>query len=91
MIAGEAGPEAIMPLQRGSDGRLGVGVAPVNIQVNNNSSAQISVTREEDIIRIAVSESRAAAAGDFVKSMSSGYGSYARALEKGYNTPRMAT
>ena len=35
-LAGEAGPEAIMPLSRGSDGRLGVamsGGAPANITV----------------------------------------------------------
>lgn len=35
-LAGEAGPEAIMPLQRGPDGRLGVGGAggPVNVTFN---------------------------------------------------------
>lgn len=36
-LAGEAGPEAIMPLQRGSDGRLGVAAAGggmVNISFN---------------------------------------------------------
>lgn len=36
-LAGEAGPEAIMPLQRGSDGRLGVGASgngAVNISFN---------------------------------------------------------
>ena len=36
-LAGEAGPEAIMPLARGSDGRLGVaaaGAAPANVTVN---------------------------------------------------------
>ena len=37
-LMGEAGPEAIMPLTRGADGRLGVrsagGAAPVNITMN---------------------------------------------------------
>lgn len=36
-LAGEAGPEAIMPLQRGSDGRLGVaasGGASINVNFN---------------------------------------------------------
>lgn len=37
-LAGEAGPEAILPLQRGPDGRLGVatggGGAPVNVVFN---------------------------------------------------------
>lgn len=35
-LAGEAGPEAIVPLQRGSDGRLGIGMAaaaPTNVTV----------------------------------------------------------
>jgi phage-related minor tail protein len=36
-LAGEAGPEAILPLARGSDGRLGVaasGASPVNVSVS---------------------------------------------------------
>ncbi len=36
-LAGEAGPEAILPLRRGADGRLGVaggGGQPVNVTVN---------------------------------------------------------
>lgn len=36
-LAGEAGPEAILPLRRGSDGRLGVAAADggsVNVMVN---------------------------------------------------------
>ncbi|PZO65273.1 MAG: phage tail protein [Paracoccus denitrificans] len=38
-LMGEAGPEAIMPLRRGADGRLGVAAAqgnarPMNVQVN---------------------------------------------------------
>ena len=35
-VMGEAGPEAIMPLQRGSDGRLGIGATPVTVNVINN-------------------------------------------------------
>lgn len=37
-VAGEAGPEAIMPLRRGADGKLGVGSAPVTVNVYNNGS-----------------------------------------------------
>ena len=40
-LMGEAGPEAIMPLKRGADGRLGVsggGSAPVNVTVNVDAS-----------------------------------------------------
>lgn len=52
-VMGEAGPEAIMPLKRGSDGSLGVQMhgqsnsgggsgAVVNINIVNNSKAQVS-------------------------------------------------
>jgi hypothetical protein len=40
-VLGEAGPEAIMPLSRGNDGKLGVAAAPVKIEVNNYSSATV--------------------------------------------------
>ena len=36
-VAGEAGPEAIMPLSRDSSGKLGVGAPPINLVVNNNA------------------------------------------------------
>ncbi len=38
-LAGEAGPEAIMPLQRGPDGRLGVGGAGGHVSVTFNVTA----------------------------------------------------
>ncbi len=42
-LAGEAGPEAIMPLRRGADGRLGVasdggGASPVTIHIATNDA-----------------------------------------------------
>lgn len=42
-LMGEAGPEAVMPLKRGRDGRLGVASSGgnVNIQINNYSGAQV--------------------------------------------------
>ena len=49
-LMGEAGPEAIMPLKRGSDGKLGVstnGAAPVVQIINQIPDAQ--VTREREI------------------------------------------
>jgi len=50
-LMGEAGPEAIMPLKRGQDGKLGVstnggiGNSGINIEINviNNAQAQASV------------------------------------------------
>lgn len=45
-VMGEAGPEAIMPLTRGSDGKLGVQAttAPVIVNVINNSGAEATTT-----------------------------------------------
>ncbi|MEN6541997.1 phage tail tape measure protein [Parvibaculum sp.] len=50
-LAGEAGPEAIMPLQRGSDGRLGVAAQgnsqPVTIHFNVTATDAASFRRSE--------------------------------------------
>lgn len=50
-VMGEAGPEAVMPLRRGSDGSLGVqadGVGKdVVVNVYNNSNAQASVNQRQ--------------------------------------------
>jgi len=51
-LAGEAGPEAIMPLQRGSDGRLGVGGGGGAINVTFNvtaSDARSFMNSEADV------------------------------------------
>lgn len=52
-LMGEAGPEAIMPLKRASDGSLGVdatgvgGTTNVVVEINNYSSEEISATETE--------------------------------------------
>jgi phage-related minor tail protein len=49
-LAGEAGPEAIVPLQRGSDGRLGIGMsaaAPANVTVQVVTPDAASFQRSE--------------------------------------------
>jgi len=49
-LAGEAGPEAIMPLRRGADGRLGVAASrgrPANITVNITTPDAESFRRSE--------------------------------------------
>lgn len=45
-LMGEAGPEAILPLQRGAGGNLGIAAAPVNVTVNNMASGVRVNTRE---------------------------------------------
>lgn len=51
-LMGEAGPEAIMPLRRGSDGRLGVAAASqapvINQTIINNTSAKVTTRDEPD-------------------------------------------
>jgi lambda family phage tail tape measure protein len=46
-VMGEAGTEAIMPLQRGSDGRLGVASTPSNVIVNIHNNVGANVTQSE--------------------------------------------
>jgi phage-related minor tail protein len=50
-LAGEAGPEAIMPLTRGADGRLGIGMAgqatPANVTVHIAAPDAASFRRSE--------------------------------------------
>ena len=50
-VMGEAGPEAILPLSRGADGKLGVkagGASPIqvitNVNVDNSGNAQTSTS-----------------------------------------------
>ena len=50
-VMGEAGPEAIVPLKRGADGKLGVsagGGGGGNVTINNYSSAQVETKRTPD-------------------------------------------
>ncbi len=52
-VMGEAGPEAIMPLRRGSDGSLGVvasggSAGNVSVQVINNSTSQATTSETVD-------------------------------------------
>lgn len=64
-LAGEAGPEAIMPLARGADGRLGVraggGASPVNVAFHVQATDAASFARSET--QIAAMLARAVARG----------------------------
>ena len=41
-VAGEAGPEAVVPLQRTAGGDLGVAASPVTVNVINNADAKVT-------------------------------------------------
>lgn len=64
-LMGEAGPEAIMPLTRGADGRLGVsaqaGAAPITINMNISTPDAQSFQRSQS--QIAAQMSRALSRG----------------------------
>jgi hypothetical protein len=47
-LMGEAGPEAVMPLQRTADGTLGVRaqVPPLNVAIHNHTDATVSARRD---------------------------------------------
>lgn len=66
-LMGEAGPEAIMPLARGADGRLGVAASggtgrPVSININVSTPDVQSFSRSQS--QIAAQMARALARGD---------------------------
>jgi phage-related minor tail protein len=79
-LMGEAGPEAILPLSRGRDGRLGVAGGGVTVQIINNTSAQVREERArgpsgEDVRRFIVEEmQKATASGQIDRQMGSRFG-----------------
>ena len=83
-VLGEAGPEAIMPLKRGGDGKLGVSAAPVNVNVINNAGAQVSVEQDGNDINVIVDRVRNALTRD----IRSGGNVFAGALQGTYGLNR---
>jgi phage-related minor tail protein len=85
-ILGEAGPEAVMPLSRGRDGRLGVeSSAPqVNVQVINNAGAQVSTRQEGDTLKVIIDNVRRSLIGD----MRRGGTQFSGAIEQTYGLAR---
>ena len=86
-LMGEAGPEAIVPLQRDAAGNLGVSASPVNVIVENNSGQPAEVRQEGNDLRVVIG----AVQSEFTRQMATGQGAFPRALEMGYNTRRKAT
>lgn len=85
-MAGEAGPEAILPLQRNASGQLGVSAAPMNVTVNNNvPGAAVNVRQTDQGLQIDLIERQLA---DRVRR---GGTSLPGALENTYRNGRFAS
>lgn len=82
-VMGEAGPEAIMPLKRGPDGRLGV-AGGGNISIHNYGGSKVTVERDRDDVRILIDQVRAQLASD----VSRGGTALSGALERTYGMRR---
>lgn len=92
-VMGEAGPEAIMPLKRGKDGKLGVSTDGGGVVVNviNNTGAETSTKKRSDgqggsIIDVFIEQAKNAIAGD----IASGNGSVPAAMSGAYGLKRTA-
>lgn len=92
-LMGEAGPEAIMPVQRMRDGKLGVGAVVPNIQIINHTGvpARASVSQTNDRLAIVLEAANMGAnlAEERInRSMRAGYGSTAQSLQRTYGLKR---
>ena len=92
-LMGEAGAEAVMPLRRLRDGRLGVGTVAPSVQIVNNTgvAAKAHVGMRDDRLSIVLEAAQLGAtmAEDrFNRSVRSGYGSAAQAVQGTYGLRR---
>lgn len=94
-VMGEAGPEAIMPLKRGSDGKLGVassGGAPKVVIENHGtpiSNVKVEQSAAETRIVLRAANLGAQMATDRVnRSVRSGYGTTAQSMQSSYGLRR---
>lgn len=85
-MMGEAGPEAIMPLKRGADGKLGVaGGGGTVVTIINNSGQPVRESRERgpdgrELVSIVVGEELAR--GSFDRQLNGRYGSQPRVVRR---------
>jgi tape measure domain-containing protein len=92
-LMGEAGAEAVMPLRRLRDGRLGVGSVAPSVQIVNNTgvAAKAHVGMRDDRLSIVLEAAQLGAtmAEDrFNRSVRSGYGSASQAVQSTYGLRR---
>jgi len=92
-LMGEAGAEAIMPLRRGRDGRLGVSGGSPNIQIVNNTgvAADASVNMQNDRMQIVLEAANMGARmaeRRINRSLRTGYGDTAQSIQRTYGLGR---
>jgi phage-related minor tail protein len=92
-LMGEAGPEAIMPLKRMGDGKLGVAAGLPNIQIVNNTGVQANASAQMkgdrmSIVLEAAQLGASMAEQRFNRSLRTGYGPAAKSMQTVYNLRR---
>jgi hypothetical protein len=83
-VMGEAGPEAVMPLKRGPDGKLGVGGGAVNVAVHNYAGANVSVEQRGKELQIVIDR----VTSDLAGKVASGGNPFTSSLERAYGVRR---
>ena len=92
-LMGEAGAEAIMPLRRGKDGKLGVTGARPRVEIHNNLgiAANASVDESGDRMRIILEAAQLGASmaeHRVNRSLRTGYGPTAKSMQNTYGVRR---
>lgn len=85
-LAGEAGPEAIMPLQRTASGDLGIVAQQpaLNVTINNNAPVSVSTQQTNGGLTITIDEIKASLAADVMR----GGNDFATAAERAWGLSR---
>jgi tape measure domain-containing protein len=92
-LMGEAGAEAIMPLRRGADGKLGVMGAVPRVEIHNNLGVEANarVDASQDRMRIVLEAAQLGAdmaESRVNRSLRTGYGSTAQSVQRTYGLRR---
>lgn len=92
-LMGEAGPEAIMPLKRTADGRLGVAATAPMVQIINNTGVAASARTEQHSDRLTIileaAQMGASMAEERInRSVRTGYGATAQSVQRTYGLTR---